>query len=1124
MPTISIPAWLFRFPATLARLRWRRSLVFAFLLGGSLFFNHLGQAATGPAIVYIRDTTNDTGIEPDPDPGIMYASPDIWVRQTPIPGHTPYPFSVDPAWLTAISPLDQDPVYRDPKYSKPNYVYVRVRNVGGTASTGTEQLHVYWAKASTGLSWPSQWVDYLDTTCGPTNLYGIELTKPRRNAADPGVPQADVDEYKNAILAIGKSPVPAAYKFPDMSFFSKQQQVHNYIAVFPDSGGFNPHGSDAFLPWHREFINRYEILLRQAYPKVTLFYWDWTTDPSTYARFTGLMGNFHNYPTYAIGAPFQVAGFVPPQAGGTLTRDTGTLPAMTPDSTIVGKGTFSNHRKWNEGEGGIGNNAHDQAHPFIGGSGNMSDPSIAAEDPFFFMLHGNVDRLWAMWQRVLGDTSRYDPATAYTGAGVNMTLAMAPWNGFNNNGTGGGIGTIANVVRPWTTTDGYITDKPANDPSVVFPPIYDTAPLTIPVLAAGQSVVIEIPWYPPNPATYSCFGGDEGHVCLLARIETSTNAPYGMTFPEGTDVNANTRNNNKIAWKNVSVEQSFIGPIWLSPIWLRDLAPIQNQVQLHATLQDGLALFNYGKVYVDLGPTLFSRWAQNGGVAQGFVPAGGTLLQLTASNGIISNLTLSSNEAQQVAAELVLANGYNDPQGHVFNLNIEQYGGSSVAGASNQFVGGQQIQFDFNQLTPVPPNGTWHYLATGQYPGSAWTQPGYDDSQWPTGTAKLGFGNGDENTIIDGGPQGAPNITTWFRYDFTLTDPGLYRNLWLKLLAQHGAVAYLNGVEIDRLRMPNGVIAPNTPATANVSGLAGELFYPANVSQFLGLLQTSNVLAVEVHQPSPPGTNLAFDAELNGNLAAPTFPPMVSFLSPPDGSLFLSGQQIIVTTAALSPTGAVVSVGYYADGQFLGAVSQPPYTFVWANAPLGTHQFTAVASNSFGLTGYAFRSVQVLSNLPPAVVVTSPTANSVYLPTDQIPFNVSASEIGGTISQVDFYLMRHGTIFQGPQLIGSATAPPYSMQLSGLASGGYFLSASATDTIGASGDSSPVFIEVATVPPPVLTLSNAPPYIILNWTPNTALLQQSPAVTGPWQTVSNATTPYQVLPTGPRMFFRAQAP
>jgi hypothetical protein len=88
----------------------------------------------------------------------------------------------------------------------------------------------------------------------------------------------------------------------------------------------------------------------------------------------------------------------------------------------------------------------------------------------------------------------------------------------------------------------------------------DTAPLTIPILQPGQAVVIQIPWYPPNPADVASFGPHQSHFCLLARIETSTLFPFGMDIPETPDVNANTKNNNKIVWKNVTVDV-MPGPI-----------------------------------------------------------------------------------------------------------------------------------------------------------------------------------------------------------------------------------------------------------------------------------------------------------------------------------------------------------------------------------------------------------------------------------------------------------------------------------------------------------------------------------------------------------------------------------
>ncbi|WP_108804426.1 S8 family peptidase [Aquimarina sp. Aq107] len=61
-----------------------------------------------------------------------------------------------------------------------------------------------------------------------------------------------------------------------------------------------------------------------------------------------------------------------------------------------------------------------------------------------------------------------------------------------------------------------------------------------------DEIIVKIPWYPPNPAD---FINDVHHFCLLARIESATD-PIGV---EGTSVWNNTRNNNNIAWKNVSV-------------------------------------------------------------------------------------------------------------------------------------------------------------------------------------------------------------------------------------------------------------------------------------------------------------------------------------------------------------------------------------------------------------------------------------------------------------------------------------------------------------------------------------------------------------------------------------------
>jgi tyrosinase len=76
-------------------------------------------------------------------------------------------------------------------------------------------------------------------------------------------------------------------------------------------------------------------------------------------------------------------------------------------------------------------NPHGSAHTSFGGS--ISSPATAPKDPLFFLLHCNVDRLWAKWQRQNG---RFDPAQRASfdndgrnPVGHNLADTMWPWNG-----------------------------------------------------------------------------------------------------------------------------------------------------------------------------------------------------------------------------------------------------------------------------------------------------------------------------------------------------------------------------------------------------------------------------------------------------------------------------------------------------------------------------------------------------------------------------------------------------------------------------------------------------------------------------------------------------------------------
>ncbi len=168
--------------------------------------------------------------------------------------------------------------------------------------------------------------------------------------------------------------------------------------------------------------------------------------------------------------------------------------------------------------------------------------------------------------------------------------------------------------------------------------------------------------------------------------------------------------------------------------------------------------------------------------------------------------------------------------------------------------------------TPLIAKGsTFRYLADGSNQGTAWQAAGFNDSGWASGRGQLGYGDGDEATVIGyGGNASAKYITTYFRTTFSVVNPGSFTSLSLGLLRDDGAVAYLNGTEIFRSNMPAGTIGHTTVASSTVEDNS---YFTATVSAAL-LVAGTNVIAVEVHQSGGTSSDLSMDLELVGTNAS----------------------------------------------------------------------------------------------------------------------------------------------------------------------------------------------------------------------------------------------------------------
>lgn len=220
------------------------------------------------------------------------------------------------------------------------------------------------------------------------------------------------------------------------------------------------------------------------------------------------------------------------------------------------------------------------------------------------------------------------------------------------------------------------------------------------------------------------------------------------------------------------------------------------------------------------------------------------------------------------------------PSSNVFTTVVND----GTASATNTFaviVNDTLIGLTTN-LTLVSTGAVWKYLDDGSDQGSTWRNIGYNDTSWTNGPAQLGYGDGDEATVVSFGPNSnAKFITTYFRRAFSIADRTFFSALNLRALRDDGIIVYLNGTEVYRSNMPAGSINYLTLASGNVGGVNETTFFSSSIDPEL-LVNGTNVIAVEVHQDLPSSTDLSFDFELTGvlSLVAPTLPALTNRTHP----------------------------------------------------------------------------------------------------------------------------------------------------------------------------------------------------------------------------------------------------
>ncbi|KAH8817799.1 monooxygenase [Flagelloscypha sp. PMI_526] len=153
-----------------------------------------------------------------------------------------------------------------------------------------------------------------------------------------------------------------------------------------------------FLPWHRYYVHLYEkALIEDCGYTGHAIYWDWTLDANNLAGapiWESFGGNGASDTHCVTDGPFASLEVRNPDPH-CLQRNFG-VPTVTPNNATV-TATFSDlAAPFSKFTFDLENGAHASVHLSVGGD---MVPEWSPNDPVFFLHHGNIDRIWWMFQQ-----------------------------------------------------------------------------------------------------------------------------------------------------------------------------------------------------------------------------------------------------------------------------------------------------------------------------------------------------------------------------------------------------------------------------------------------------------------------------------------------------------------------------------------------------------------------------------------------------------------------------------------------------------------------------------------------------------------------------------------------------
>ena len=173
--------------------------------------------------------------------------------------------------------------------------------------------------------------------------------------------------------------------------------------------------------------------------------------------------------------------------------------------------------------------------------------------------------------------------------------------------------------------------------------------------------------------------------------------------------------------------------------------------------------------------------------------------------------------------------------------------------------------------TVVPIGAQWRYFNSERF--DDWRESDFDDADWDVGAAPFGFEDESLPFPIQT-PLSPIEIAGFFRHRFTVAPGDADWTYRVGTFVDDGAAVYVNGVEVARVRLPEG--SPFASSAVNEAGAEGDFTVPPGV-----IVEGENVVAVEVRQVDPGSSDMIFGLELHSEspgIPGPAFANAVALL------------------------------------------------------------------------------------------------------------------------------------------------------------------------------------------------------------------------------------------------------